>query len=1102
MKNIMELRAGIKESIRTLNIAELLIRRELSLVDASPFIAHCKLTEADRSRFATAFREFLAGDGDRIAEGFRRWPLASVWNFAIALSEEYGEDGHAVYAVLEKTFDVQFVGEVRNKVIRAFRSVCRKFGLCYEGSARFVNDYLAQAGVATAQLGHVARAFLFAERAYGTPFNDNTAALNSWEDDAVHFLPPGVRVPRMVLEVDDSAHYALLFVRYRRQEEPRNPFEKHFYEEITEAQKSIAGGRHGEAIPRPALIWGQNGLALSLPKMEGRLTLSFGGDVRKIRGGQNWLLPTPWPNSIDWSLEDHAERLAIFQAEDHLIAFDSETGRFVGSLDPAEPGKRSLDAREVALVARHSFSLNGEPAFEVGSRGFAVYGSLGAGSATIKIGDRAFEIRSKPKPRIWLDTGLVARGPKGPLILPASRLGIEVGGLDDQNLDLALSIGDHQEIIALSISPSERTATYQLFEPGARTTNLVPVRADLRLRDSNRAIVRYRAWLWPGLKSLNDGLVFESAAVPENYSPDRTRHISKDAFGHLSLETDSAYEKATLAFQVGHEFVEFEIPRPGTSLLFTDVEGRTAPLRIGETLIVRDEDKGGSLIIRCAEPSAKLDVRGRLIPDAFKKSPTRTLSLAELSTPAPRDDVTLSLPSVSYAPLTLARIVPASAPKQFSVERRGGTLSLRIEMQTEIDAIRLVMEDENGAQSECDCAVGHREVDGRTPPWLKASLDFENARRVIAVIDLRQFPGEMTLASMFVRYPRTESFRPLRKTRGDSYALVFDAAGATNDSPASSESSLRRRFETLNRWMNECFSQESWDDVGPRIQRRWMSLGAEVCTLAAGQEILLRGGHLPPQPGAARSWVPLAHPLQITAALYGAPASSFFALSGDVAEGAEHLAVLAETARRSIQEVHKAIGLSLAFLMAFDNFKEARQSFEKSRSAHQIPKALRGFNFEKYGQLFQAMDTNPGARWFWRPGDELLGPAHYGAAMGRLIDRLYDAGLEEDGSNDGRIRAATSLARTASMRREKTLPVPAGIEDGHALVEWLPAFFSGFARASRLGSAEVYLKEISVETDRPYRSLISDASFLIRLAPELFAFYLTLWELSSARQAA
>jgi hypothetical protein len=202
------------------------------------------------------------------------------------------------------------------------------------------------------------------------------------------------------------------------------------------------------------------------------------------------------------------------------------------------------------------------------------------------------------------------------------------------------------------------------------------------------------------------------------------------------------------------------------------------------------------------------------------------------------------------------------------------------------------------------------------------------------------------------------------------------------------------------------------------------------------------------------------------------------------------LALLAETSGKSIQEIHRDMGISLAYLMAFANFTQAQQADME----------LHGFDFEKYKQLFQHLDTDPSARWFWRPGDELLSPAHYGAALGRMIDRLYEAGLEEERANAVRIPAATALARSAFMLQPKTLPLPHGIEETHAILEFVPAFFSGFARASRQGTAESYLRGIADNFRRPFWSVIGDASFLIRLAPELLAYYLLLWELATERK--
>lgn len=1091
---------GPPEYILALNTAELVIRRALGRPDASPFVAHCEIDEAYRPRFVEGFKKFLAGDGGRIQEAFRRWPLASIWNFAIALSKEYGEDGHAVYAVLERTFGVKIAGEIRNRIIEAFRSVCRKYGLVHDGSERWVNDYLAQAGIATSQLDHVAKAFLFAERAYGLPSHESTVTLNSWEDDAAYFLPHGVRIPRMVLEVDESAHYAFLFVRYRRQETPRNQFERLFFEGIAKAQGFVAGGRRAETVPKPVLIWGQNGLALSLAKVEGRLRVTIGGESRKLRGGQNWPLPMPWPACIDWSLEDHSERISVFPTSRHVLAFDTETGRLVSLIDTNQQS-HWVDAREVMFVALRPFSLEGEAAYEVGQGGYASHCVLGNEVTRLEIDSRKIELRAKPKPRIWLECGSVAKGVKGLLVLADSTFGIEAGELDTEEFDLSITVGDHQEIVPISVSSKNRIASHQLSNHVSRTRDLVAVKLELRLRGSARALVRYKAWLWPGLRALKDGLVFDSDTVPTNYSADRSRHIGEDNYGHLCLDMSAAYETATLVFQVGYDLIDFDIPKPGVSLLYTDVSGFSTPLRIGDPLIVRDEDKGGSLIIRCPEKTASLTVRGRYEPAAFERNATRILSLAELISPATRDDITVTMPGKAYAPITLVRVVPAAAPKKFSIERKGVFLTVRIEMQNDVNAIRFSLEDEIGTRSECDYEIGQRGVDHRSPPWLTAKHNSDTSRGIVASIDLRQFTGRLSLAHILVQYVGNDSFRPLRNIRGDSYAVLLKTDG-TDVGDLTQAPNAPERFSTYNRWMNECYAEESWEYVGSRIQSCWMAVGGELSRQAEGLGVLLPGAHLPPQPGASKSWIPLAHPLQISVSLYGAPANSFFALSTGVSEGSEHLAVLAETAGRTIQEVHKTIGLSPAFLMAFDNFQRASRLFEKTRHAHQPVPVLRGFSFERYTQIFRSMDSNPGARWFWRLGDELLGPAHYGAAIGRLLDRLLDAGLEEEGANDARLRNATALANAAFRQKEKTLPMPTGVEGSHAILEWIPAFISGFARASRAGSPDSYLRIMGNATERPYRSLIGDASFLVRLAPELFAFYLTLWELGSEKQAA
>jgi hypothetical protein len=682
----------------------------------------------------------------------------------------------------------------------------------------------------------------------------------------------------------------------------------------------------------------------------------------------------------------------------------------------------------------------------------------------------------------------VAKGPKGPLLSGQSSLGIEFGELEGEAFDLALTIAGCEEVISLK-TPGAGAAIHDLSIQPIDADGVVAIKAELRLRGSNRALVRYKAWLWAGLREFRDGLIFDSDKRPANYAPEYSRHVIVDQSGRLCLDVDAVYDVATLSFQVAEERVDFEIARPGISLTFTDPDGRSVPLKLGDTLVVGDDEKAGSLSIRCPDSNARLSVRGRLEASAFKRSARRVLSIADLMSPAPRDDVTIERPAVGSTPILLARIVPASAPSAFKIERRRDSLSLTLELPTDIDAIRLSLESETGARAEYDCALRHFPVPNATPSWLRATLDFGNTRRILATIDLNEFHDELALVGLAVRPTGTESFRPLRNLRADNYAMLINPrAGAALPADAGE---LSRHFSTLNSWMCKCFAQQSWDDFGSVLMKRWMDTGKQIAGAPEKRSLLLASAHLPREPGTAKSWVPLSHPLQILPSLYASPVTCFRSLAENVSEGSEELAVLAETAGRSIPEIHRTFGLSPAFLMAFANFEEA----------HRRGRPLRGFDFNRYRQLFQSFDTDPAARWFWRRGNELLGPAHCGAAIGRLIDRFYDAGLEQEGSNDARIRAANSVAHAASRLQERTLPSPTGIELTHGIFEFAPAFISGFAHASRRDAAADYLNRLAVRLERPYRAIIADASFLIRLAPELLAFYLLLWELSSERQS-
>ena len=516
----------VPDCIRSLNAAEFIIRRELMKKDdASPFLAHCAFEPDRKEKLTESYKTYLQGNGARVPESFKRWPLVAVWSFANALSKEYGaERDHAVYRVLENAFGVVFVGNMlRESTNCQFRMVCRKYGLCLGDGSRFVNDYLAQSGIAKPQLHYVAKAFLFAERTFGPAPEDGTSALNSWENDATHFLPPGVHVPRMVLEADETAHYALLFTRFRRGERARNPLEDQFFEELSKAEMAIGRGQQrAEGIPRPSLVWAQNGLALTLPKVEGRLMVSIGDNIRHLRGGQTWPLPTPWPDYVGLGVGEHRDRIVVFERQCQILVFDKELGRLAGRIDPTLTSPAEVDARDVVVVATHPFSVDGEPSFLLGSDGYASCCILRATPSVIKTEANTFHLKAKPKPRIWVDSGVVAKGARGALLSEQAAFGIEFGDIETGEYDFVLTVGAREQIIPIVPRGSAPYSIHELKNDNRHSSEVVPVRAELRLRNNRRALVRQKWWLWPGLRDFKDGIAFESDAVPSNFCPDRS----------------------------------------------------------------------------------------------------------------------------------------------------------------------------------------------------------------------------------------------------------------------------------------------------------------------------------------------------------------------------------------------------------------------------------------------------------------------------------------------------------------------------------------------------------------------------------------------------
>jgi hypothetical protein len=139
----------------------------------------------------------------------------------------------------------------------------------------------------------------------------------------------------------------------------------------------------------------------------------------------------------------------------------------------------------------------------------------------------------------------------------------------------------------------------------------------------------------------------------------------------------------------------------------------------------------------------------------------------------------------------------------------------------------------------------------------------------------------------------------------------------------------------------------------------------------------------------------------------------------------------------------------------------------------------------------------------------LLGPDHWRAAHLRLIERLDAAGLfgedtAEEGPNSRRQESLQRLMQAAWILGPEKLrpPVPhrgPELQEPDQVDLWASALLSGFARSSRLNQVTEYVEAVSTRAGMSTAQALTTIAFMLRLAPELFAFHLLIWQIAKER---
>ena len=705
------------------------VRRRFRAAEAPPFLG-LALDVEELPRIEKIFQVLRNVPLERLLKSYGN---AASWAICATLSEDYGTDSHRVWKPLSELFGRPLEGVDRQKVHRAFVGTCARLGLATEGFERPVQAFLTHAGVARAQLPHLARAFLCHTRAVGRPELSDTVELNRWEDDSLDHLHPSLTVMKRPILLDGSAWTARQYLAWLGDPaalQGRGAYLDALGRALDEA-KAETGGGGGISMPaRPRLIWHDDRPGIKVPEGAGRMRISLDGTILRLRRGEVWPLPAALGERLTW--EGDPPGVLTLYPDAELVAFDVDTGRQV-ELREETVGRCSASAPVLILSARVPFMVGGQQAQPAGPALFIHGVDLRDGPLRIEEEDRRFELTGVARTRLAVRGRPVARGrldlwgPDAVLEVDLGRFAAEArvtGG----EMVLAVDAGDGPRLLSRAIDDRGRAAVRLAdLAAAAVPTGSDPVRLSVNLLRGPTAGAKlittgYRRTLdvWPGFRGMA-GPVLETADPPTTVVEERLRHVERDDRGRLCLDRTSGSATATIAFRVGGRTTCYQVAWPGLTVsLETDV-GETRPWRLGDTLVVGGGRMGDALVIRSPDRDAALRIGERRVDGAFRASATWAVPASTLE-----DAACVMHVSASGVETCVAEIAHAAEPKRIGLRVWSGGTEFRLDMGRPVRAIRFEREDEDGTHTGGELRFDHHITSER--PAAFATPDASRAR--------------------------------------------------------------------------------------------------------------------------------------------------------------------------------------------------------------------------------------------------------------------------------------------------------------------------------------------------------------------------------------
>ena len=1075
---------------RSVDRLEETLAEQISGSRGSPFISHSDVPSRLEEAALAELAEHVRGTLPRFLQLMAEFPCVCTRVIATALAESYGSHGAQVYGLIAGRLRVGSTIPLhhRQTLHDRFRRSCNAVGLALPSGGRMVDAYLFQAGISQHQLPMLAYAFLRAERLWGLPYIDDTKEVDEWEDRAVGLAPPGLSVLRRIVREDPTGYHATTFVRLRRPEtSPISHFERVFRDAIQ--SPATPGSGDGKPVEvDPNLEFYDGNLWVAIPQRADRLELRIRGRVRPLSRGRRLALPLPWPSAIEWrrsSIGDHGwRRFPLFTSQRSLLVFDGDTERYAGALDPAVSDGQRVRAGQLCFLSRIFFTVNDEPAHCLGRRAFVVFCDIST-EMVIEQGDLQCNVGVEPRLRLEVLGERIARNQNGWLL--GGRISTRIHGRGSDSLGTLEVRVAHpaldSELHYTVEGTSDDKMAAQLGMPVAGQFGLA--RASLHIRGQNRALYRTTFWYWPGLERLHDERVFIANSIPGNLAEEKLSHIREDHHGRLVLLEGGAYLRARLCFWVGRRLATFSLPPPGVSMSVRNADGAERPLRVGTSIAVRD-DYASSLIVRYSDPKAAIDMRGQIIRDAFGKTGTWQVSLATLGQEGRHNRIRLLFGDELHYDQNLLQVVPEAEPSYFRVYCHEGLWFHDMGFERPISAVRI--EAENlvlGERLETLLAVAYP-PEPMNHSKLAMVLESTDANRLRIGIDQNEHSDGVWFVSLQVREDGREEWLPVVNASGESFATCIAPEAYRRQLASEDTSSWCRQghrpdaFLRLSHVVETRIARPCLQSVVDLALDAWKRLGESLDIRDPSDRAgLLKACALSPSPHARESWLPVHHPVEVNPHLFAVPAEEIAELASSELSGYEEFESIGLAGiTESLQDAVDVLDVSTTFLIAF----ERASALQKDPSAP--PGAFDFSHYCRFAREMKDLDDKPLSVW------------HHDRACERMADRV--AIVSQDSFSSSRLSKAMTIVHRFAVHQtgEATMDLPHDLERGFPLVQGTPRLLAALTRAWRYGGTEAFWHDLQSSVGLPMEKVRMHVGTILRLAPELLAFYLLLWVLA------